>query len=246
MHNLTTITLIAFQVDNICLDLVWDDTEALYGDLHEMKLKYYLLDDTADIYLVDSKKFESKYTGSRLIFKGQKLLKETDLAAPLQGLDSRMRLTTANGGNRHHPPKQQYVDCNSSGSFYHWSELLPGTFISILGRKAQVVGFGNKRTEQYFVKMMGSAVVDEIKSKYRFDVSREIPIFEHAIPPHSGIGSHEDSMRSVRSIAPQAPPGRSQSASSLRFKLSFKAKLISAIPADTSREFIITFFCEVT
>jgi hypothetical protein len=234
------------QLDSLCLDLVWDDTEALYGDVHELKLKYYMLDDTADIFCVETKKFEKKYTDSRILVKRQKLMKETELSAPLQGLDSRLRLTSGNGSvGRHQAPKQQYVDCNAPGSFYHWSELLPGTWMNILGRKAQVVGFGNVVSERYYEKMMGSAVVHDVKSKYRFNTSKEIPTYDHVIPEHSGYGSFEDSMRSVRSIAPEAPPSRSGARNSLRFKLQFRGRLISATPSDASRDFIVTFFCEV-
>ena len=233
----------AQQVDTVCLDLVWDDTEALYGEVHELKMKYYLLDDTVDVFCVESKKFESKYSGSQCIIKRQKLQKEVELAAPLQGLDARMRLSSS-AGQRHMAPKEQYVDCSAPGMFYHWSELLPGTDINMLGRKAVVVGFGNKRTERFYEKMMGSELVAELKSKFRFDTTREVPVYQHPVPEHIGIGSYEDSLRSVKDIAPKAPPSTAQKAGALRFKLQFKAKLLSAAPSDQSRVFIITYFCE--
>jgi len=235
----------AQQIDNVCLDLVWDDRDALYGDLHELKLKYYLLDDTVDVFFVESKKFETKYSGSRTVVKRQKLQKETELSVPLQGLDARMRLTSAGGsGGRTAPKQQQYLDCEAPGNFYHWSELLPGTSMTVLGRKAKVVGFGNKRTERFYEKMMGAELVRKIKSKFRFDTTRELPQYEHQVPDWLGYGSYEDSMRSVKAIAPQAPPSASGNSNALRFKLQFKAKLLSAIPSDQMRIFIVSFFCE--
>lgn len=233
----------AQQVDNVCLDLLWDDSDALYGDVHELKLKYYLLDDAADVYTVESRKFEAKYSGSRAIVKRQKLVKQNELSAPLQGLDSRMRLTSAAGG-RHKAPKQQYVDSDAPGNFFHWSEMLPGTHITVLGRKAQVVGFGNLRTERFYRKMMGDDLVDEVRSKYRIEMVSKLPVYRHPIPEHVGYGSHEDSMRSVKNITPKAPPGASGVNTNLRYKLQFKGKLVSSIPSDQTREFIISFFCE--
>jgi hypothetical protein len=232
------------QIDNICLDLVWDDSNALYGDVHFLKLKYYLLDDTADVFCIDARKFETKYSGSRAIVKRQKLQKETELSAPLQGLDSRMRLSSGSS-QRHQAPKQQYIDCNAPGTFYHWSELLPGTSVVILGRQANVVGFGNTRTEKFYTKMMGNDVVDELKDKYRLKyMGGEIPNYKHEIPEHSGIGSYEDSMRSVKAIAPEAPPSGSSNSKALRFKLQFKARLLSNIASDQTRTFIVSYFCE--
>jgi hypothetical protein len=231
------------QIDNVCLDLVWDDSDALYGDVHLLKLKYYLLDDTADVFCMDARKFETKYSGSRAIVKRQKLQKDIELCAPLQGLDSRMRLSSR-GGSRHQAPRQQYIDCNAPGAFYHWSELLPGTSMTVLGRKANVVGFGNARTERFYAKTMGQELVNELKDKYREPIVGEMPVYEHAIPEHQGIGSYEDSMRSVRAIAPEAPPAGTSDANALRFKLQFKAKLLSNVPSDKTRAFIITYFCE--
>lgn len=234
----------AAQIDNVCLDLVWDDTQSLYGDMHELKLKYYLLDDTADVYCVESKKFETKYSpGTAGIVRRQKLQKDTEMSAPLQGLDSRMRLATSPGG-RHQAPKLQFVDCNAPGVFYHWSELIPGAVVSVLGRKATVVGFGNARTERFYAQQMGAGLVAELKDKFRIDTTREVPLYAHAIPEHVGIGSYEDSLRSVKAIAPEAPPSRSGDYFALRFKLQFKAKLLSATKSDQARVFIVSFFCE--
>ena len=166
------------------------------------------------------------------------------MSAPLQGLDSRMRLSSA-AGERHQAPRLQYMDCNAPGTFYHWSEMIPGTSMTVLGRKTKVVGFGNGLTEKFYAKMMGAELVAEVKSKFRIDTTRKIPAYQHPIPQHLGIGSYEDSLRSVKAIAPEAPPSRSGDNGALRFKLQFKAKLISTAPSDQARVFILSFFCEV-
>jgi len=153
-----------------------------------------------------------------------------------------MRLTSSQGSRS--APRQTYQDAAAPGNFYHWSELLPGTEISLLGRKAKVVGFGNLRTEKFYAKNMGPSVVEELRSKFRVETTRQIPKYEHAIPEHTGIGSYEDTLRSVKAIMPKAPPGLAGNDIALRFKLQFKAVLLTSIAADKTREFIVSFFCE--
>lgn len=103
-----------------------------------------------DVILVESEKFENKYSGSKNLLSRQKLPKGVDLAAPVQGLDSRMRLTSSSrgsgggvGGTRglsssgSSRGRPQFVDAFTPGAFYHWSELLPGTDFDLLGRKVR-------------------------------------------------------------------------------------------------------------
>ena len=47
-----------------------------------------------------AEKFENKYTGSKNLLSHQRLPKSVELAAPIQGLDSRMRLASRGAGSR--------------------------------------------------------------------------------------------------------------------------------------------------
>ena len=98
----------------------------------------------------------------------QRLPKGVDLAAPVQGMDSRMRLTGSRGGTasggRCNP---QFVDANTPGTFYHWSELLPGTDFNLLGRKAHVVGFANVPSERFVRNQLPSAMVSAAARRSR-------------------------------------------------------------------------------
>lgn len=66
----------------------------------------------------------------------------------------------------------------------------------------------------------------------------------HPIPPHNGFGSEEDSLLNVKFLDPN---GKIHEYVSDKFKrdkhiLRFNAKLISSIPSDEERTFIISFF----
>ena len=66
----------------------------------------------------------------------------------------------------------------------------------------------------------------------------------HPIPPHDGFGSEEDSMLSVQYLNPH---GKIHEYVTDKFKrdkhiLRFNAKLISPVPCDEERKFIISYF----
>ena len=73
--------------------------------------------------------------------------------------------------------------------------------------------------------------------------TRRLPVYAHPVPEHLGVGSYEDSMRSVKAIAPVAPPSRAGAGGpAMRFKMQFKALLLSSVPSDQGRVFIVSFF----
>lgn len=75
--------------------------------------------------------------------------------------------------------------------------------------------------------------------------TRRLPVYAHPVPEHLGVGSYEDSMRSVKAIAPVAPPSRAGAGGpAMRFKMQFKALLLSSVPSDQGRVFIVSFFVE--
>ena len=123
-------------------------------------------------------------------------------------------------------------------------ELLPGTPVNIFGRNAEVVGFADARTKAYFVET-GVVPPDSAMMKAPRPHSTLLPTIKHPVPGYLGLGSFEDSMRSVRDIQPVVPPygpAGKQDPQALKAKLQFKAKLISSAPSDRGREFILTFF----
>ncbi len=65
----------------------------------------------------------------------------------------------------------------------------------------------------------------------------------HPIPPHNGLGSEEDSLLSVYFLNPKAKiKDMIKMFKSDKHILRFNAKLISSLPSDAERKFIISFF----
>ena len=105
-------------------DLVWDDSSSLYGNVYELRLKYNLLDDTVDVGYKDANagSASGKYP-SKSVVKRQKLPRQPEHSAPIQGTDSSMRLTTEKFSNRDGlvQSRQGMQDVSAPGSFIHWS-----------------------------------------------------------------------------------------------------------------------------
>ena len=57
-----------------------------------------------------------------------------------------------------------FVDGETPGLFYHWSELLPGTEFDLLGRRAYVVGFANGASERFVKGELPGAVIEGARS----------------------------------------------------------------------------------
>jgi EF-hand domain-containing protein 1 len=65
----------------------------------------------------------------------------------------------------------------------------------------------------------------------------------HPIPPHTGFGSEEDSLLSVYFLKPKATlKDMEKMFKSDKHVLRFNAKLISSLPADSERKFIVSVF----
>lgn len=69
------------------------------------------------------------------------------------------------------------------------------------------------------------------------------PCATKVIPPYNGFGSYEDSEANCLSIQPKAPQRDMNKFLKLdKYKLRFKAQMISPIGEDSDREFIITYY----
>ena len=114
-------------IETLNFDLVWDDSTSMYGNVYELQLQYRLLDDLVDISYKDAKKgtANGKYS-SLSIVKRQKLPRQVEHSAPLQGTDSQMRMSTDTFADRDGimQSRQQYRELSEPGSFIHWSGRL--------------------------------------------------------------------------------------------------------------------------
>ena len=121
--------------------------------------------------------------------------------------------------------------------YYLPKDFLPGNFVMIYNRKCKIVGC-DEFTKQWY------------KDNFNVDMStikvkRTTPLNTiHPVPPHNGFGSEEDSLLNVKYLNPH---GKVHEHFTEKFKrdkhiLRFNAKLISPVPCDDERTFIISFY----
>lgn len=119
--------------------------------------------------------------------------------------------------------------------------------VNLFGREAVVRAFADKKTAAFFADK-GLWTGDDMSiDDSLLSPGPDLPKVQHSIPEWMGYGSYEDSMRSVREIQPKVPPhgpAGPMDRKALRFKLQFKAKLLSDLPSDGGRVFILSFYTQ--
>ena len=121
--------------------------------------------------------------------------------------------------------------------YYGPEDLVTGKFIDVYGRNCHIVGC-DEFTRKWYKKNLG-VNMESIKLKTKPPQNTL-----HPIPPHNGFGSEEDSLLNVKYLNPQ---GKVREYITEKFKrdkhiLRYKAKLISSVPSDEERRFLISFF----
>ena len=102
---------------------IWDDTEKLYGDVHEFILIYHLSDDTVEIFNKPSN------SGKELF---PKLLKRAPLIKDFGSL-----IDTSTTSN------------NNEEQYYHWSDIYIGCDLNIYSRVLHVIDADNDTRDFY-------------------------------------------------------------------------------------------------
>jgi len=140
------------------------------------------------------------------------------------------------------PKKPQFTYCpglkKTEEIYYKPKDLILGNYIHIFGRPCHIIDC-DEFTRKWYKENLG-VDMDPIKVK-RNPPQKVI----HPIPPHTGIGSEEDSLLSVFYLN---PAGKIHEYYTDKFKrdkhiLRFNAKLISPVPSDEERKFIFSFYC---
>ena len=123
---LTQQSFSATNIETMSFLLSWDESASLYGDVHDLILKYYVLDDTMDVSHIKLPGEDGKYA-SHAIIKRQKVPKDVDHSAPLQGLEAGVRYVAETSFKSGLAKKSfSLQDRNKVGAFIHWSDLIPG------------------------------------------------------------------------------------------------------------------------
>ena len=139
------------------------------------------------------------------------------------------------------PKKPQFTYCpgllTKEDVYYMPEDLILGNYVYIYGRPCHIVDC-DEFTRKWYKDNLG-VEMNPIKVK-RNPPQKVI----HPIPSHNGFGSEEDSLLSVFYLNPQ---GKVREYYTKEFKrdkhiLRFNAKLISPVPSDEERKFIVSYY----
>jgi hypothetical protein len=157
------------------LECVWDDSNRLYGDVQMFRVHYFLSDDTMEVVKIHEKN-SGRDPVPKLLGR-RKLLKNPELSKQGDG-DS----------ESHH---------YAGDDTYHWTDFTIGSYLRVYERDLLIID-ADAFTFGYYEQQgqpLGAPMVYQ---------QAQPPTLVRAIPPHTtGIGSEEDSLRSVFSINPK-------------------------------------------
>ncbi|XP_046604333.1 EF-hand domain-containing family member C2-like [Neodiprion virginianus] len=223
----------------------WDDRETAYGVIHDLELHFYLADDTIEIK-ENVPPNSGRDTGFMFI-KRMKLPKSFSRIDPPGAGDP---LTVLNVIGENTSSSWYIVDSLNTGrnarEFYTEKDLMIGSQINVFGRKVVLTDI-DPYTKEYYRLKYG---IEDFTPLERPDAKKESECksVEKYIPPYNGFGSYEDSLGNCFSLEPKPPK-----IDSVKFfdydkcgfeshVLRFRAKLVSNIPENNDRHFIIRVF----
>lgn len=220
---------------------LWDDSENMFGDPHEMILHYFLADDTIEIREVNPP--NSGRDATPIFIKRQKLPKvSNDLPLPGQLADR----TVLNVFGSMHTGGRYILDSLKTGEiniqYYTSQDLHLGDTINVYGRPFLICDCDNF-TREYYKTKFGISTFTPVDCKKENNIVRD----SH-YPPYNGFGSEEDSLSNCKSIIPK-PPQKNFMKFMEKDKhgleshvLQFKAKLDSGNADNQNRNFIISYY----
>lgn len=150
-------------------DCLWDDSSKDYGDEHHLVLQFFLADDHAEIRLVHSNN-NGRDRVPTLLRKG-----------PL--------------------PKDWAAARDASPAekpelFVHPKDIRVGSSLSVFGRTLHIRACDDWTREWYASPEAAAAYGVEVQPENEHVVEVPPPLPTFVVPPHTGIGSEEDSMQS--------------------------------------------------
>ncbi|KAF6020172.1 EFHC1 [Bugula neritina] len=195
---------------------VWDDRDAMFGEMRPFILHYYLVDDTMEVREVH-KPNDGRDPFPVLI--GRHKVPKNRSSVPSTYPSISMELTS-------HEVKEYFTprDFSLSETMY------------IYGRKFLVYDADNF-TKAFYYKNFGITEFKPVDVEQR---SKPLPKMEFA--PYNGLGTLEDSLQSCLSLIPQPPKKDFIKMMENDHKvLRFEAILDSVKPEDSGRRFIISY-----
>mmetsp|Transcript_23173 Transcript_23173/g.31684 ORF Transcript_23173/g.31684 Transcript_23173/m.31684 type:complete len:667 (-) Transcript_23173:849-2849(-) len=196
---------------------VWDDTDTLFGTVNELKMHYFLSNDTIEILNV--RKNTNGFANAPKMLARRKLPK--DPKSCTQG-DHGDNLT------------------GHESEYWHWTDLYFGCFLEIFSANRVVfILDADDFTKSFFKKHDVDIGVPQQVQK------PPMQRFEYKVPAYNGFGSEEDSLRSVYSIRPQAAQKdvKKQLDSGGRI-LRYMCRMVGGNVTNADRRFTVKLFLE--
>ncbi|XP_033360421.1 EF-hand domain-containing family member C2-like isoform X1 [Bombus vosnesenskii] len=222
----------------------WDDTDNLYGVVHDLEIYYYLADNTIEIK-ENLPSNSGRDSGSMFLRRMQvpKIFSEMGSI----GTGNAFTVLNVMGDDTSHG--YYTIDPLNTGKvrreYYKENELSIGAQVNIFGRIIVITDM-DAFTKEYYRKKYG---LDDFTPMERPRNVGEICVkVERYIPPYNGFGSYEDSLGNCFRVIPQPP--KTDVVKFLRYDkqgldsyvLRFRAQMISNVPANQDRQFIIRVF----
>ncbi|XP_061142306.1 EF-hand domain-containing family member C2 [Syngnathus typhle] len=223
----------------------WDDTRAMYGDLRELVLHYFLADDTIEIREVIPPN-SGRVTASKFL-RRSKLPKSPQRASNQLNLPGEVtNRTVLNVLGSTREGDRFILDSLKTGAiqeeFYKECDLTVGGELIVWGRKV-IIADCDDFTKHYYRSKY--AIEDFNPVLYKAPVAPKAP---RLVPPYNGFGSEEDSLSSCQRLLPKPP--QKDLRKFLEYDrcglesnvLKYYAKMVTTSQVDINREFIISFY----
>ncbi|XP_076165336.1 EF-hand domain-containing family member C2 [Ptiloglossa arizonensis] len=222
----------------------WDDTDNLYGIIHVLEIHYYLADNTMEI-----KEILPPNSGRDTGFMFMRRMKVPKFSTDLDPSGADDPFTVLNVMGNDATCGYYSIDPLNSGKLcreiYKDDELSIGAQINIFGRKITITDM-DTFTKEYYRRKYGLDDFTPLEKPRKDDeICTKI---EKYIPPYNGFGSYDDSLGNCFSVMPQPP--KMDVVKFLYYDkqgfdshvLRFRAKMITKMPENDNRLFIIRVF----
>ncbi|KAB5577048.1 hypothetical protein PHYPO_G00205490 [Pangasianodon hypophthalmus] len=226
----------------LCFYCYWDDTQSMFGDLRELILHYFLADDTIEILEVRYAN-SGRDTAPKFLHRS-KLPKHAPTPKRLPGEITDRTVLNVFGPVGH--GGRYILDSLKTGAvheeFYKDCDLTIGGVINVWGRRVMICDCDNF-TKEYYRSKYG--IEDFTPVEYKAPPPAKAAV---QIPPYTGFGSEEDSLRSCQGLLPKPPQKdfrklmEKDRQGLVSHVLRFVGKMLTDNPNDKDRTFIISFY----
>ncbi|XP_037916196.1 EF-hand domain-containing family member C2-like [Hermetia illucens] len=230
---------LAYDRQILKFDAYWNDRSE-FGELRKLQLYYYLADDTIEI-----KEIYAPNSGrdGPAVFLKRSLLPKEWIGLPQPGGDAQPTiLNVLGGGLRGGRFMIDGLDMNNrKENCYRDNDLVIGAHINVYGRDVVLVDC-DAFTKNYYRKKYGIELFNPVPYPQNFK-KECIDTSQRDLPPFNGWGSHIDSEGNCKTVEPKAPQFDFKKFFKYdRCVLRFGAKMISPIPENCDRVFIISYY----